>query len=131
MGFQKHVRVESSCLLCFLPSSLHHFHQSCSFFGFMLCSTLNLRDLHPNTINSHESITLTCSSKKIRERHFQLISFICKIVITSGDDATLHKAKGCSVKCSQVGAESESKPRRVHLNAECVLMEIYRLRYDH
>lgn len=38
-------------------------------------------------------------------RHFERISFICKI-ITLGDALTLHKVKGCSVKYGQVSEKS-------------------------
>lgn len=43
--------------------------------------------------------------KKTCARHFEPISFICKI-ITLGDALTLHKVKGCSVKYGQVSEKS-------------------------
>ena len=55
--------------------------------------------------------------------HFELIAFICKNVITLGDDSTLLEAKGSSVLCRYSSANCLLKPKRVHRNGAYVRNE--------
>lgn len=53
--------------------------------------------------------------------HFELIAFICKNVITLGDDATLLEAKDSSVLCSYNSSNRLLTSKSVHLNGAYVL----------
>lgn len=52
---------------------------------------------------------------------FELIAFIHKNFITSGDDSTLLKAKGSSTLCINSSANHLLKSKRVHFNGAYVL----------